>query len=73
MNPYRDKPPLISEGERQSAYYNIACCHSRLNNNDEGIKALLGIMAKMLTMHKLTLCMHISIIILFTTIDICLY
>ena len=27
---YRDKPPLISEGEKMAALYNIACCQSQM-------------------------------------------
>jgi hypothetical protein len=38
----RDKPPGISNGEKQSALYNIACCHSRLGNTREGLAALAG-------------------------------
>ena len=26
----RDRPRLISEGEKQAALFNIACCYSRL-------------------------------------------
>ena len=27
---HRDRPRLISEGEKQAALFNIACCYSRL-------------------------------------------
>lgn len=38
----RDKPKLISEGERQAALFNIACCYSRLGQAREGLAALAG-------------------------------
>ncbi|KAK9808672.1 hypothetical protein WJX72_001735 [[Myrmecia] bisecta] len=39
---YRDKPNLISDGEKMAALYNIACCHSRLGNMRTGLVALAG-------------------------------
>ena len=38
----RDKPRLISEGEKQSVLYNIACCYSRLEDTRTGLVALAG-------------------------------
>ncbi|GBF91837.1 hypothetical protein Rsub_04942 [Raphidocelis subcapitata] len=37
---YRDKPRLISDGERMAALYNCACCHARLGAPREGLLAL---------------------------------
>lgn len=39
---FRDKPKLISDGEKQSALYNIACCFAKMNNVQEGLVALAG-------------------------------
>ncbi|CAL5224279.1 g6941 [Coccomyxa viridis] len=39
---FRDKPPAISNGEKQAALYNIACCHSRMGNLQDGLLALKG-------------------------------
>ncbi len=39
----RDKPPAISNGEKQAALYNIACCHSRIGNLQDGLLALKGV------------------------------
>ena len=36
----RDKPPAISNGEKQAALYNIACCYSRLGNLENSLRAL---------------------------------
>ena len=38
----RDKPPTISNGEKQAALYNIACCQSRLGKTEPGLMALAG-------------------------------
>lgn len=38
---YRDKPAIASDGEKISAYYNIACCLSRTGNIHDGLLALL--------------------------------
>ena len=40
----RDKPPAISNGEKQAALYNIACCHSRMGNLQDGLLALKGML-----------------------------
>ncbi len=37
----RDKPAIASDGEKISAYYNIACCLSRTGNIHDGLLALL--------------------------------
>ena len=37
----RDKPAIASDGEKISAYYNIACCLSRTGNSHDGLLALL--------------------------------
>ena len=42
----RDKPPAISNGEKQAALYNIACCHSRMGNLQDGLLALKGMQAR---------------------------
>ncbi|EIE19738.1 hypothetical protein COCSUDRAFT_54599, partial [Coccomyxa subellipsoidea C-169] len=39
---FRDKPPTISNGEKQAALYNIACCQSRLGKTEPGLMALAG-------------------------------
>ena len=36
----RDKPPIPSDGEKISAFYNIACCLSRTGNTNDGLMAL---------------------------------
>ena len=36
----RDKPPAISNGEKQAALYNLACCYSRQGNLENGLRAL---------------------------------
>ncbi|KAL3138637.1 hypothetical protein ABBQ32_006398 [Trebouxia sp. C0010 RCD-2024] len=38
---YRDKPAVASDGEKISAYYNIACCLSQTGNTHDGLLALL--------------------------------
>ena len=38
----RDKPKLISAGEKQAALFNVACCYSRLGQAREGLAALAG-------------------------------
>ena len=38
---HRDKPAIASDGEKISAYYNIACCLSRTGNTHDGLLALL--------------------------------
>lgn len=38
---YRDKPAIASDGEKISAYYNIACCLSQTGNTHDGLLALL--------------------------------
>ena len=38
---YRDKPAIASDGEKISAFYNIACCLSQTGNTDDGLLALL--------------------------------
>jgi len=42
MKRFRDKPRSISDGEKQSVLYNIACCHSRLEDARTGLVALAG-------------------------------
>ncbi|KIZ07033.1 hypothetical protein MNEG_0926 [Monoraphidium neglectum] len=37
---FRDKPRLVSDGEKMAALFNIACCHSRLGEAREGLLAL---------------------------------
>lgn len=37
----RDKPAVASDGEKISAYYNIACCLSQTGNTHDGLLALL--------------------------------
>lgn len=39
---FRDKPPQISDGEKQAAYFNIACCQSKLGNVKDGLIAVAG-------------------------------
>ncbi|KAK9918691.1 hypothetical protein WJX75_006025 [Coccomyxa subellipsoidea] len=39
---FRDKPPAISNGEKQAALYNIACCQSRLGQVEAGLMSLAG-------------------------------
>lgn len=39
---YRDKPRLISDGEKMAALYNIACCHAQLQDARSGLVALSG-------------------------------
>lgn len=39
---FRDKPPMISDGEKQAAYFNIACCQSKLGNIKDGLIAVAG-------------------------------
>lgn len=39
---YRDKPRLISDGERSAALFNIACCHAQLGDTRAGLVALAG-------------------------------
>eukprot|EP00879_Flechtneria_rotunda_P005773 GHRR01006074.1.p1 GENE.GHRR01006074.1~~GHRR01006074.1.p1 ORF type:complete len:220 (+),score=31.96 GHRR01006074.1:184-843(+) len=39
---FRDKPRLISDSEKMAALYNIACCHSRLQDARSGLVALSG-------------------------------
>lgn len=39
---FRDKPAGLSEGEKTSALYNIACCHSKLGNTRSGLVAIAG-------------------------------
>ena len=38
----RDKPRLISDGEKTTLLYNIACCHSQLEDARSGLVALAG-------------------------------
>ncbi len=38
----RDKPRLISDGEKMALLYNIACCHSQLEDARSGLVALAG-------------------------------
>lgn len=37
---FRDRPRLISDGEKMAALYNIACCHARLDEDRESLLAL---------------------------------
>ncbi|GAX74284.1 hypothetical protein CEUSTIGMA_g1733.t1 [Chlamydomonas eustigma] len=39
---FRDKPRAISDGEKMTALYNMACCHSQLNDARTGLVALSG-------------------------------
>ncbi|KAG1666903.1 hypothetical protein FOA52_005963 [Chlamydomonas sp. UWO 241] len=39
---FRDKPKLLSDGEKCAALFNIACCHSRMNDERSGLVALAG-------------------------------
>ncbi|GLI64568.1 hypothetical protein VaNZ11_007889 [Volvox africanus] len=39
---YRDKPRLISDGERSAALFNIACCQAQLGDMRSGLVALAG-------------------------------
>ncbi|KAI8476554.1 MAG: hypothetical protein J3K34DRAFT_455671 [Monoraphidium minutum] len=39
---FRDKPRLISDGERMASLFNVACCHARLGQAREGLLALSG-------------------------------
>ncbi|MEW5305940.1 MAG: hypothetical protein WDW36_008450 [Sanguina aurantia] len=39
---FRDKPRLISDGEKQAALINIACCHSQLGDARSGLVAMSG-------------------------------
>ncbi|KAG2433687.1 hypothetical protein HXX76_008057 [Chlamydomonas incerta] len=39
---YRDKPRLISDGERSAALFNIACCQAQLGDVRAGLVALAG-------------------------------
>lgn len=39
---YRDKPKLISDGEKAAALYNSACCFARLGDARSGLVALAG-------------------------------
>lgn len=39
---FRDKPRLISDGEKSAALFNIACCHSMLGDARVGLVALSG-------------------------------
>jgi hypothetical protein len=39
---FRDKPRLISDGEKMAALYNIACCHAQLQDARSGLVALSG-------------------------------
>jgi hypothetical protein len=38
----RDKPKLISDGEKMALLYNIACCHSQMQDARNGLVALAG-------------------------------
>lgn len=38
----RDKPRLISDGEKMALLYNIACCHSQMEDARSGLVALAG-------------------------------
>jgi hypothetical protein len=38
----RDKPRLISDGEKMALLYNIACCHAQLQDARSGLVALSG-------------------------------
>lgn len=39
---FRDKPRLISDGEKAAALYNSACCFSRLGDTRSGLISLAG-------------------------------
>lgn len=39
---FRDKPKLISDGEKMALLYNIACCHSQMQDARSGLVALAG-------------------------------
>lgn len=39
---FRDKPAAISDGEKQAAYFNIACCYSKLGDAQKGLVAVAG-------------------------------
>lgn len=39
---FRDKPKLISDGEKMALLYNIACCHSQMQDARAGLVALAG-------------------------------
>lgn len=41
---FRDKPRLVSDGEKMALLYNIACCHSRMQDARSGLMALAGCM-----------------------------
>lgn len=38
----RDKPRLVSDGEKMALLYNIACCHSQMQDARSGLVALAG-------------------------------
>ena len=38
----RDKPALLSDGERQAILFNLACCYSNLGDTGQGLEALAG-------------------------------
>jgi hypothetical protein len=42
----RDKPRLISDGEKMALLFNIACCHSQLQDARSGLVALGGACAR---------------------------
>eukprot|EP00882_Tetradesmus_deserticola_P012912 GHRQ01013687.1.p1 GENE.GHRQ01013687.1~~GHRQ01013687.1.p1 ORF type:complete len:179 (+),score=59.63 GHRQ01013687.1:579-1115(+) len=44
MKRFRDKPRLISDGEKMASLYNIACCHAQLQDARSGLVALSGCM-----------------------------
>jgi len=39
---FRDKPPPASDSEKMAALYNIACCHSKMQDARSGLVALAG-------------------------------
>eukprot|EP00775_Hariotina_reticulata_P007503 gene7503-7713_t len=39
---FRDKPRLISDGEKMALLYNISCCHSQQQDARNGLVALSG-------------------------------
>ncbi|KAF6265819.1 hypothetical protein COO60DRAFT_763757 [Scenedesmus sp. NREL 46B-D3] len=41
---FRDKPRLISDGEKMACLYNVACCHAQLQDARSGLVALSGCM-----------------------------
>mmetsp|Transcript_56648 Transcript_56648/g.179036 ORF Transcript_56648/g.179036 Transcript_56648/m.179036 type:complete len:233 (-) Transcript_56648:210-908(-) len=41
----RAKPAVLSPGEKQAAFFNIACCHSRLGNSVSGISAVNALLS----------------------------